>query len=97
MRWLTPFPAKRYRRKIWTIGFDHELPEGNLGGDLAHVRAVLKRDDAGEGNKMVEVENFVRLFERAAEAMKDSAQFSSVRLQDFECVLPGVALVNNHV
>src|SRR5881275_2846941 len=46
---------------------------------------------------MIEVENFVRLFERAAKAMKDAAQFSGVRLHDFESVVPRVALMNHDI
>ena len=46
---------------------------------------------------MIEVKNFVRLFERSAEAMKDAAQFSGVRLHDFERVVPRVALVDDHI
>src|SRR6266536_706410 len=46
---------------------------------------------------MIEVKNFVRLFERSAEAMKDAAQFSGVRLHNLERVIPRVALVNDYV
>src|SRR6266536_2798625 len=70
VRRLASFPAKRNRREIWTIRFDHEFPKRYLGGNLADAGPVLKRDDAGKGNQMIQVEHFIRLFERATEAME---------------------------
>ena len=46
---------------------------------------------------MVEVENFVRLSQRAAETMKNATNLAGVWRHDLERVLPCVALMDHHV
>src|ERR1700686_4066006 len=46
---------------------------------------------------MTKIDNFIRLFERTAEAMKHAAQFSRIRAHDFECVVPRIALMNHEI
>ena len=46
---------------------------------------------------MIEAEDLIRLFECAAVAMKDAAQFISVRSHNFERVVPRVALMNDNI
>src|SRR5207247_3293570 len=91
------FSAEGDGRKIWAIGFHHELPKRDLCRDLSDRRAVFESDNSREGNKMVTIENFIRLLERAAETMEDTAQFSRVRFHDLKRVIPGVALMDNNV
>src|SRR5467141_2196914 len=97
MRRLTPFSAKRDRRQIRAIRFDHESINRHLRGDFAHLFAVLERDDSGKGNKMAEIENLVRLIKCAAETMKDAADLPAVIAQKFESIIPGVALMNDDI
>src|SRR5947209_19094856 len=44
------FSAKRHRRQVRAIGFDHETVERNLGGDLANLFSVFEGNDSGERN-----------------------------------------------
>ncbi len=46
---------------------------------------------------MTQRENFVRLLQRAAKAMKYSAQFFGIRPNDFKSVVPRIALMNDDV
>ena len=91
------FPRKgtgaRYGQSVSTMNFQR----GTLCRDLAHGCTVFESHDAGERNEMIEIENFICLFERAAEAMKNAAQFSGVRLHDLERVVPRVALMDDHI
>src|SRR6266704_1242919 len=89
--------AKRNRRQIWAIGFDHKFPERDFCRDLSYRYAVFESDNSRERNEVVEIENFIRLIERTAEAMKHTTQLARVRAQDFERVRPRVALMNHHV
>src|SRR6266404_7166265 len=75
---FAPFSAKRDRRKIWAIGFDHEFIERDLSSDFAHLFSVFERDDSGEGNEMPEIDDFVRLVEGSAETMKDAADLPAI-------------------
>src|SRR5205807_8909580 len=88
VRWLASFSAERDRREIRAIGFHHELPGWNLRRELPDRRAIFESYNAGEGNEMVMLENFSRLFERTTETMEDAAQFARIRPDDFERVLP---------
>src|SRR6266404_3363600 len=94
---LATFSAKRNGREIRAGGFDHERIERNFRGDFAHLFSVLERDNSGERHEVAEIENFVRLFERTAEAMKHAAELSPVVAQNFERIVPRVALMNDHV
>ena len=89
------FPRKGTGARYGTIGFDHEFPERDLCRDFSHGRAVFESDNSSERNEVVKIENFICLIERAAEAMKNAAQFARVWLHDFERVLPGVALMDH--
>src|SRR4030095_4585786 len=97
MRRFAALSAKRRRRQIWAIGFYHEFPERDFCRDLSHGYAVFKSNNSRKRNEVVEIENFTRLIEQAPEAMKNTAHFARVRAQDFQRVLPRVALMNNHV
>src|SRR4029077_3001946 len=91
------FSSKRDRSEVRAIGFDHKTVERNFGGDIADLFSVLKRNDSGEGNEVAEPQNFVRLFERSAEAMKHTADLTTVFAQNLKGVVPGIALMNHHV
>src|SRR5206468_7263682 len=67
---LAAFSTERDRREIRAISFDHETVERNVGRDVANLFSIFKSHDSGKRNEMAETENFVRLLERAAEAMK---------------------------
>src|SRR5207248_2742204 len=95
--WFAPLSTERHRREIWTVGFHHELPQRKLCRHFAHCGAVLECDDAGERNEMIETQHFIRLFERAAKAMKDAAQLVGIRFHDLERVVPSVALMNHYI
>src|SRR5207253_7806479 len=82
---------------IWTISLDHKFPERDFCRDFSHGCAVFESDNSRERNEMVKVENFIRLIERAAEAMKNAAQFARIRLHDFQRVFPGVTLMDHHI
>src|SRR6266581_5967369 len=94
VRRLAAFSAKWNRRQIRTIRFDHEFIDRHLSSDFAHLFSVFERDDSGEGNEMTEIENFVRLIERAAKTMKDAADLPAIVSQNLERIVPGVALMN---
>src|SRR5919106_1249107 len=64
------FPSIRDRREIRAICFHHELPERHLRRHVTHVRSVFESHNASERNQIIKIENFVCLFERAAEAME---------------------------
>src|SRR6266480_3064741 len=97
MRRFATLPAIRRGRQIWAIGFDHEFPERDICGDLSHGYAVFESNDSCERNQVVEIENFICLIERAAEAMKNTAHLARVSAQDFERIFPRVALMNHNV
>src|SRR5882724_9112570 len=94
---FAPFSAKRDRRKIWAIGFDHEFIEGHLRGDIANLSTVFEGDDSGKRNEMPEIDDFVRLIERSAKTMKDAADLPAIISQNLERVLPGVALMDDNI
>src|SRR6266446_2581427 len=94
---FAPFSAKRDRRKIWAIGFDHEFIEGHLRGDIANLSTVFEGDDSGKRNEMPEIDDFVRLIERPAKTMKDAADLPAIISQNLERVLPGVALMDHNI
>ena len=62
--------------------------------NFSHSCAVFESNNSSERNEVVEIENFICLIERAAEAMENAAQFAGVWLHDFKRVLPGVALMD---
>src|SRR5882724_2152120 len=92
--WFASFTPKWHRREVWTIGFHHEFPERNLCCNRAHRSAVFESHDSSEGNEMIEIDYFIGLFQRAAKAMEDPAQFIRIRLHDLKRVIPSVALMN---
>src|SRR6266478_2442904 len=79
---FAPFSAKRDRRKIWAIGFDHEFIERYLCCDFTNLFTVLKGDDSGKRDKMPEIDDFVGLIERAAKTMKDAADLPAIVSQN---------------
>src|SRR5436305_14517594 len=97
MRGLAPLPAKRRRRQKWAIGFHHEFPERNFCRDLSHGRAVFESYNSRKRNEMIKGENFICLVKRATEAMKNTSQFTRVRAQHFQRVVPRVPLMNHNV
>src|SRR5205807_6389881 len=97
MRGLAAFPTKWHGREIWAIGFHHELPKRNLCRDISHGCAVLESDNPREGNEMVKTDNFIRLLDCATETVENAAQFSGVRLHEFESIVPRVALMDDDV
>ena len=88
MRRFAALSTKRRGRQIWAIGFDHKFPERDFCRDLSHGYAVFESDNSRKRNEVVEIENFIRLIERAAEAMKNTAHLARVRAQDFQRVRP---------
>src|SRR5882724_705871 len=66
----------------------------NLCCNRAHRSAVFESHDSSEGNEMIEIDYFIGLFQRAAKAMEDPAQFIRIRLHDLKRVIPSVALMN---
>src|SRR6266446_2260152 len=88
MRGFAALSAKRNRRQIWAIGFDHKFPERDFCRDLSYRYAVFESDNSRERNELVE---------RTAEAMKNTAHLARVRAQDFQRVRPRVALVNDDI
>src|SRR5436309_7517694 len=97
MRRFAALSTERNGRQIRAVGFHHEFPERDLCRDFSHGCTVFESDNPSERDEVVKIENFVRLIERAAKTMKNAAQFARVWLHDFECVLPGVALVDHCV
>ncbi len=97
MRRFGTLSTKGNRRQIWAISLDHKFPERDFCRDFSHSCAVFESDNSGERNEVVKVENFIRLIERAAEAMKNTPQFARVRLHDFQRVFPGVPLMDHHI
>ena len=91
------FPRKGAGAKIWAIGFDHKFPERNFCRDLSHGQAVFESNNSRKRNEVVEIENLIRLIERATEAVKNTAHLARIRAQDFQRVLPRVALMNHDV
>src|SRR6266699_5240413 len=94
---FAPFSAKRDRRKIWAIGFDHEFIERHLSGDFANLSTVFEGDDSGKRNEMPEIDDFVRLIERSAKTMKDAADLPAIISQNRQRIVPRVALMNYDV
>src|SRR6266566_4071834 len=97
MRGFAALSAKRNRRQIWAIGFDHKFPERDFCRDLSYRYAVFESDNSRERNEVVEIENFIRLIERTAEAMKNTPHLAGIRAQDFQRILPRIALVNDDI
>src|SRR4029077_15789595 len=97
IRWFRTFSAKRDRRQIWAIGLHHEFPERDLCGNFSHSLAVFESNNSSERNEVVEIKNFICLIKRAAEAMKNAAQFPRVRPHDFKAVFPCARLLDPHV
>src|SRR5215467_13379547 len=97
MRRFASLPSKGRWRQVWAISFDHKFPERDFCCDLSHGYTIFESDNARKRNEVLEIENFIRLFERATEAMKDTAQLARVRAQDFERVLPRIPLMNHDV
>src|SRR4029450_7120349 len=95
--WFRAFSAKRDRRQIWAIGFHHEFPERDLCRNFSHCHAVFESNNSSERNEVLEIENFICLIKRTAEAMKNAAQFPRVRPHDSKRVFPCVALMDHHV
>src|SRR5947208_6445724 len=62
MRRFTALSAKRRRRQIWAICFDHEFPERDFCCDLSYGYAVFEGNNPRERNQVVKIENFIRLF-----------------------------------
>src|SRR5262249_45126908 len=91
------FSTKRNGRQIWAIGLDHKFPERDFCRDFSHGCAVFESDNSGERNEMVKAKNFIRLIERAAEAMKNATQFARVRLHDSQRVVPSVPLMDHNI
>ena len=46
---------------------------------------------------MIKIDDFICLFQRAAEAMEYAPNLVSVRLHYFECVLPRIALMDHDI
>src|SRR2546430_1646020 len=97
IRRLAPLSTKRNRREIRTIGFDHEAVDRHLRGDFKDLFAIFEGHDSGEGNEMAEINDFIRLIERAAKTMKDAADLPAIITQNFECIIPGIPLMNDDV
>ena len=97
MRRFAALSTKRRRRQVWAIGFDHKFPKRDFCRDLSHRHAAFESNNSRKRNEVVEIENFIRLIERAAEAMKDAAQLTGIRAQHFQRVLPRVALMNHNI
>src|ERR1700758_5276204 len=97
MRRFAALSAKRRGRQIWAIGFDHKFPERDFCRDVSHGYAVFESNNSRKRNEVVEIENFIRLIERATEAMKNNAQLAGIQAQYFQRVLPCVALMNHDV
>ena len=97
MRRFAALSAKRRRRQKRAIGFDHKFPERNFCRDLSHGHAVFESNNSSERNEMVKGENFIRLFKRATEAVKNTAHLAGISTQDFKRIFPRVALMNHHV
>src|ERR1700736_4877997 len=91
------FSSKRDRSEVRAIGFDHKTVEWNFGGDIADLFSVLECHNTSERNEMAETQNFVCLFECSAETMKHATDLTTVFAQNLEGVVPGIALMNDHV
>src|SRR4030095_12763767 len=97
IRWFRAFSTKRNGRKVWAIGFHHEFPERDLCRNFSHGGAVFESDNSSKRNEMVGIENFIRLFERATETMKNAAELAGIWPDNLQCVLPRVPLMDHHV
>src|SRR5947199_5812296 len=95
MRRFAALSTERNGRQIRAIGFHHKFPERDLCRDFSHGCAVFESDNSSERNEVIKTEHFIRLLERAAEAMKNPAQFTDVRLHNLKRVVPCVALMNH--
>src|SRR5262249_31071342 len=73
IRGFAALSTKGRGRQVWGVGFDHEFPERNFCRDVSHGYAVFKSNNSRERNEVLEIENFIGLIARAAEAMKDAA------------------------
>src|SRR6266566_7844663 len=97
MRRFAALSTERNGRQIRAVGFHHEFPERDFCRDFSHGCAVFESDNSGERNEMVKAKNFIRLIERAAEAMKNATQFARVRLDDSQRLVPGVPLMDHNI
>ena len=79
MRRFAALSAKRRGRQKRAIGFDHKFPERDFCRDLPHGQAVFESNNSRERNEVVEIENLIRLIERATETVKNSAQLARIR------------------
>src|SRR5215469_4029838 len=94
---LAAFSAKRDRRQIWAICFDHETVHRDFRCDFANLFSSLERYDSSERNEMAKIENFIRLIEGAAKTVKNTADLAAVIAQNFQGVVPSVALMHYDV
>src|SRR5207244_7521255 len=97
VRRFASLSSKGRGRQKWAISFDHKFPERNFCRDPSHGYTVFESNDSCERNQVVEIENFTRLIERAAETMKNTADLASVNAQDLQRVFPCVALMNHDI
>src|SRR5256885_13462373 len=94
---FTTFSAIGNGCEVRAIRLDHETIHRYFGRDFTHLFTVFERDDSGERNEVAQIENFVGLFQCAAETMKHAADLTAVIAQNLERVVPSVALMNHHV
>jgi hypothetical protein len=78
MRRFAALSAKRRGRQIWAICFDHKFPQRDFCRDLSHGYAVFESHNSRKRNQVIEIENFTRLIERAAETMKNTAHLPRI-------------------
>src|ERR1700731_2981419 len=97
VRRLGAFSAKRDRRQIRTISFDHEFIERHPSSDFTHLFPVFERDDSGKGDEVAKISDFIRLIQCSAKTMKYAADLPAVIAQNFQGIVPGVALMNHDV
>ena len=71
--------------------------ERRCGHGVADILAVLERDDAGKADERTGFQNAPHPVGALAEAMKNTADFSSERFELRERVLKGVTLVDDAV
>ena len=73
------------------------MPGIHAPGAIMDQRSVFEGHDAREGDHMAETNHFLGLFKGVAEAMEDAAHPSGIVAQDFQRVIPCVALVDDDV
>src|SRR5947208_3445771 len=88
-------PVQTDGRTVW--GCSGRRVACRVQGSSRHGCPVFESNNSSERNEVVKIENFIRLIERATEAMKHAAQFAGVWLHNFQCVLPRVALMDHCV